>query len=104
MVVPTPLGEPFRDKWDVLAIFDDPLPLVADIVCAANDYDVSGKVADYQQRGDREIWLIAPKPRTLRNWVRQADGSYRESLYRDGVVQLSTLPGVEIDLDRLFAG
>jgi Uma2 family endonuclease len=104
MVVPTRLGEPFRDQWDELAIFDDPLPLVADIVCAANDYDAAGKVANYQQRGDREIWLVAPKQRTLTRWVRQADGSYRESLHRDGIVHLSALPGVEIDLGRLVGG
>jgi hypothetical protein len=103
MVVPTPLGEPFRDKPDVLAIFDDPLPLVADIRCAAGDYDVDGKLTDYQKRGDIEIWLIDPHMRTLSAWVRQMDGSYCGTVYHDGNVLLSALPGVEIDLDRLFA-
>jgi Uma2 family endonuclease len=103
MVVPKSFGEPFRDKPDVLAIFDDPLPLVADIRCLAGGYDVEGKVIDYQRRGDLEIWVIDPKDRTVTALVRQTDGSYLAIRYHGGIVALSALPDVSIDLDRLFA-
>ncbi len=104
MVVPTAYSEQIRDR-PVLAIYSDPLPLVVEVWSpSTGDYDVDTKIPVYQQRGDFEIWHIHPYERTLTSWVRQTDGSYRESLYREGIVSLSALPGVDIDLDRLFAG
>ena len=38
----------------------------------------------------------------MRAWIRQADGSYAERVYTDGVVQLSALPGTSINIDALF--
>ena len=66
------------------------------------DYDVERKLPEYRARGDLEIWRIHPYDRTLTAWRRQPDGSYVESVYRDGVVRPEWLPNVTIDLDALF--
>jgi Uma2 family endonuclease len=103
LVVPVAYGWDFAGR-PVLAIFAGPLPLVVeDWSPSTGGYDVDTKVLVYQQRGDLEIWRLHPLEKTLRNWVRQADGSYRESHFGEGIVPLSALPGVEVDLDRLFA-
>jgi Uma2 family endonuclease len=102
MVVPTAYSEDIRDR-PVLAIYSEPLPLVVEVWSpSTGNYDVDTKIPIYQQRGDLEIWRIHPYERTLTSWVRQADGSYRETVYRGGVAHLAALPGVSIDLDQLF--
>ncbi len=104
MVVPTAYGEPFRGRPGKLAIFPGPLPLVAEVWSASTGgYDVDTKLPVYKQRGDLEIWRIHPYERTVTSWVRQDDGSYQETVYSGGVIRLAALPGVEIDLERLFA-
>jgi Uma2 family endonuclease len=102
-VVPTSYGEPFRERPGTLAIFAEPLPLVAEVwSLSTGGYDIDAKLPVFQQRGDLEIWRIHPYERTLTSWVRQPDGSYKESIYRGGIVALAALPGVTIDLDELF--
>jgi len=101
-VVPVSYGEPFRGRPG-LAIFSDPLPLVVEVWSpSTGNYDIASKLPIYQQRGDREIWRIHPYERTITSWQRQPDGSYVESLHRDGIVRPVALPGVEINLDELF--
>ena len=103
LVVPVAYGWDFAGR-PVLAIFSGPLPLVVEVWSPSTGaYDVDTKVPVYQQRGDREIWRLHSFEKTLRIWVRQPNGSYRESLHRAGIVSLSALAGVSIDLDRLFA-
>ncbi|MBA3450433.1 MAG: Uma2 family endonuclease [Chloroflexia bacterium] len=102
MVVPTAYSESIRDR-PVLAIYSDPIPLVVEVWSpSTGDYDVQAKLPVYQQRGDLEIWLIHPYERTLTSWERQEDGTYRETIYRGGMVAPAALPGVAIDLDALF--
>jgi Uma2 family endonuclease len=104
-VFPLAFATEFKDRDDVLEVYDEPLPLVVEIWSrSTGGYDVEEKLADYQARGDAEIWRLHPFERTLMRWVRQADGSYEESLLRGGVIRLAALPGVAIDLDALFAG
>jgi Uma2 family endonuclease len=104
MVVPAAYSKDIRDL-PVLAIYSEPIPLVVEVWSrSTGDYDVDTKIPIYQQRGDLEIWRIHPYERTLASWVRQADGSYRETIYRGGVVHLAALPGVSIDLDQLLGG
>jgi Uma2 family endonuclease len=87
-----------------LEVYSEPLPLVVEIWSpSTGDYDVDEKLPEYKRRGDLEIWRIHPFERTLISWVRQPDGSYVETLVTGGVVHPVALPGVSIDLDRLFA-
>lgn len=103
LVVPTAYGEPFRGRPGTLAIFSDPLPLIVEVWSrSTGEYDVDSKLPIYQQRGDLEIWRIHLYERTLTSWQRQADGSYKETVHRGGIVSLAALPGVTIDLDELF--
>lgn len=104
MVVPVSYGEDIAEL-PVLAIFSQPLPLVVEVWSpSTGDYDVATKIPVYQQRGDQDIWRLQPYEPTLDRWVRQSDGRYVESTHRGGVIELAALPGVIIDLDRLFAG
>jgi Uma2 family endonuclease len=104
MVVPTAYGEPFRGRPGTLAIFSDPVPLIVEVWSSSTgDYDVDAKLPVYQQRGDLEIWRIRPYERTLTAWRRQPDGSYQETIHRDGTIAPVALPGVVIELETLFA-
>ena len=101
MVVPTACGEDIRDL-PVLAICSDPLPLVVEVWSPSTGADVDANLPVYQQRGDREIWLVHPYERTLTSWQRQLDGFYDETLHRDGTVTPVALPGVTINLGTLL--
>jgi Uma2 family endonuclease len=103
MVVPTDYGDPFRGRPSTLAIFSDPLPLIVEVWSSSTgEDDVDAKLPVYQQRGDLEIWRIHPYERTLTAWRRQPDGSYQETIHRDGVVKPASLPGVAIDVGSHF--
>jgi Uma2 family endonuclease len=65
-------------------------------------YDVTDKLAEYQRRGDVEIWLIHPCERTLTAWRRRHDGGYDQMVITEGIVRPTALPGVAIDLATLF--
>lgn len=87
-----------------LEVFDEPLPLVVEVWSPSTGrYDMESKLPVYRQRGDLEIWRIHPYERTVTAWRRQPDGSYSEMTYRSGRIELHALPGVTIDIDRLFA-
>ncbi len=101
-VVPTAFVTPLLDQH-VLEVYDQPLPLVVEVWSrSTGDYDVEEKLAVYQERGDLEIWYIHPYERTLTAWRRLPDGSYEETIHREGTVKPTALPGVEIDLADLF--
>jgi Uma2 family endonuclease len=103
LVVPSAYGREFLDRL-TLAVLTPPLPLVVEVWSpSTGGYDVDSKIPVYQQRGDLEIWRIHPFERTLTRWVRQLDGTYRESVHVGGTIELAALPEVTIDLDRLFA-
>ena len=104
IVIPVLLAEPFRGRSDLLEIYDDPLPLVAEIWSrSTGDYDVDEKLPEYMERGDREISRFHPYEHTLTAWRRQPDGTYVKTVYHGGKVELASLPGVVIDLDELYA-
>ncbi len=87
-----------------LEVFENPLPLVVEVWSkSTGEYDVGGKLAEYQRRGDLEIWRIHPYDKTLTSWVRAQDGTYGQALYTGGSVRCAALPGVVVDLDALFA-
>ena len=102
MVMPTAVANAWRGRPD-LAIFTEPLPLVVEVWSpSTGGYDVDKKIPIYMQRGDLEIWRIHPFERKVTRWIRQSDGSYRESVHFGGVVSLVALPGVTINLDPLL--
>lgn len=103
-VVPVALDLPLRGRPGKLELYDAPLPLVVKVwSLSTGAYDVTGKLAEYQRCGDREIWRLHPYDRTLTAWRRQGDGTYVETRYGGGTVQPVALPNVTIDLDALFA-
>jgi Uma2 family endonuclease len=103
-VIPAALEQVLRERPGSLDAYADPLPLVVEIWSPSTGaYDVNEKLADYQERGDREIWRIHPYERILTAWRRQSQGIYTETVYRGGIVRPESLPGVAIDLDELFA-
>lgn len=86
-----------------LEAYAEPLPFVVEVWSRSTGrYDLHSKVAEYQRRGDAEIWFIHPYHRTVTAWRRQPDGSYTEMVYQGGTVRPVALPNVEIDLDTLF--
>jgi Uma2 family endonuclease len=104
-VIPTPVMRALGMHPASLDAYPHSLPLVVEIWSpSTGNYDVNEKLADYQRRGDLEIWRIHPYERTLTAWRRQPDSSYVQSVYRGGMVHPEPLPNVEIDLDALFEG
>lgn len=102
-VIPLVLAASFRDRDDVLEVYDQPLPLVVEVWSpSTGDYDVDAKLPEYRRRGDTEIWRLHPYERTLTAWRRQPDGTYSETIYHGGIVRPASLPNVTIDLDLLF--
>jgi Uma2 family endonuclease len=87
-----------------MEVFTEPLPLVVEVWSpSTGDYDMDTKIPEYRRRGDLEIWRIHPCEQTLTAWRRQPDGSYTETVYRDGTITLMALPWVTIDIVALFA-
>jgi Uma2 family endonuclease len=86
-----------------LEVYDDPMPLVVEVWSpSTGDYVVEEKLREYRRRGDLEIWRIHPYEGTLTAWRRSTDGSYIDTLHNGGSVQPLALPGVTIELERLF--
>jgi Uma2 family endonuclease len=97
------LARHVREQPRQLGVFNEPLPLVVEVWSpSTGGYDVNAKIPEYQRRGDLEIWRLHPFERTLTVWQRRSDGTYAETVYRGGLVQPASLPGVTIDLDALF--
>jgi Uma2 family endonuclease len=87
-----------------LEVFESALPLVVEVWSkSTGGYDVEEKLAEYQRRGDLEIWRIHPYEKTLTSWVRRDDGTYEQRIYTAGAVRCAALPGVTVDLSTLFA-
>lgn len=103
MVVPVSIAHALFQEPGSVALFPDPMPFIGEVWSpSTGEDDVRTKLPAYKQRGDQEIWLLHPYERTVTTWVRQADGSYVETLHRGGTVHLSALPGVVIDLAVIF--
>lgn len=103
-VAPTEQTIPLRGRSHVLEVYEEPLPLVVEVwFPSTGDDDVTEKLAEYQARGDREIWLLHSYDRTLTAWRCQHDGSYQHTVYRGAAVRPAFLPDVAVDLDALVA-
>lgn len=103
-VVPVEMAAPFRGLDSTLEAYLDPVPFVAEVWSrSTGDYDLTDKLAAYQERGDAEIWLLHPYERWVRASRRTAGGEYRQAELPGGKVSLLAVPGVAIDLDRLLS-
>ena len=84
--------------------YSAPLPLVIEVWSpSTGGFDVGTKLANYQRRGDLEIWRIHPRERTLTAWRRQPEGAFEETVYHGGIVRPKFLPNLAIDPDALLA-
>jgi Uma2 family endonuclease len=102
-VLPRTLQRRLRQRPGTFEVYDEPMPQVVEVWSpSTGDYDVEEKLREYQRRGDIEIWRIHPYERTLTAWRRQPDGAYAETAYLGGSVEPVALPGVTIELERLF--
>lgn len=103
IVIPLDVARRTFAAVGMTAVYPFPLALVVEVWSpSTGEYDATTKLADYQERGDLEIWLLHPYEPRLTAWRRQPDGTYAESEYRGGRVRPASLPGVEIYLDELF--
>jgi Uma2 family endonuclease len=101
MVVPISLSRKLEGR-PKLEEYREPLPLVVEVWSPSTGReDQTEKLPAYKRRGDLEIWLVHPRERSITAYQREADGSYSESRYREGVVELQAIPGVAIDMDTL---
>jgi Uma2 family endonuclease len=102
-VIPRAAFEPKRGHPDQLEAYSEPLPLVVEVWSrSTGGFDQTDKLAEYQRRGDVEIWLIHPYERTLTAWRRRPDGSYDQTVFTEGIIRPVALPGVAIDFSALF--
>ena len=91
-------------RWDESGVetYFDPVPLVIEVWSpSTGSYDSREKVAGYQQRGDAEIWVVDLPRLEVRASVRQADGSYLETVHKRGRIPVSSL-NIVIDTDAAF--
>lgn len=85
-------------------LYHDPVPLVVEIWSPkTGGYDIAVKLPGYRFRGDAEIWWVDARGPSVTRWLRRPDGGYDESVHTGGILGVTTLPGVTIDLDALFA-
>lgn len=104
MVIPKDLARRLFSDPNVVVILPEPLPFIAEVWSPSTGRsDIREKLPDYRRRGDAEVWLIHPVNRVVCVWRRQLDGTYTESVLRDGSVHLAAVPNVTIDLEELFA-
>lgn len=102
-VIPIELANARRGRRRELETYEEPLPFVVEVWSRSTGrFDVDSKLPAYQQRGDAVTWRVHPYERTVTVWVRGAAGQYTRSEHTDGQVSIPSLPGVAIDLDRLF--
>ncbi|MGH2614266.1 MAG: Uma2 family endonuclease [Thermomicrobiales bacterium] len=102
-VIPTAMARRLGENPRTLEAYAEPLPLVVEVWSpSTGKRDIDLKLPDYQARGDAEIWFIHPFERTLTAWSRTPDGTYVETVYRDGIARPASLPHIAIDLEELF--
>ena len=102
-VIPAELLLLRRGRPRELEAYREPLPFVVEVWSrSTGGHDVDAKLPVYRQRGDVEVWRVHPYEQTVTAWRRQVDGTYTETSLSRGAVGLHGLPGVAIDLGRLF--
>ncbi len=60
------LDQAFRENPRRFQVFDEPMPLVAEVWSpATSDYDVETKIPEYRRRGYLAIWVLHPYGMTV---------------------------------------
>ncbi|CAA9557609.1 MAG: hypothetical protein AVDCRST_MAG70-1412 [uncultured Thermomicrobiales bacterium] len=67
-------------------------------------YAIANKLLAYRSRADREIGRVHPAERTVTVGICRPDGTYGETMVREGSSTVSSVPGVTIELERLSGG
>jgi Uma2 family endonuclease len=83
-----------------------PPNLVVEILSPSTErIDRGRKLSFYARFGVDELWLVDGKRRTLSVYSNPVDGRYRSvvTFTTPGVARSATIPGLEVDLDDLFA-
>jgi Uma2 family endonuclease len=103
-VVEANQADQFRGLDATLEAYSEPVPFVAEVWSrSTGQYDLAGKLDAYRQRGDQEVWLLHPYEKWIRINLRGPSGDYIESDVRSGLVRLTAIPGVVINVESLFA-
>lgn len=103
-VVPRSYVRALRQAPETFEVYDEPALLVVEVWSRSTGrYDVNTKIPDYRRRGDAEIWRMQPYEQLVTIWRRQPDGTYIETAYSAGVIELAALPGAYIDIGALWA-
>ena len=106
-VFPAAYADDLLGRYDVLEIYDLPVPFVAEVWSPLMDpfdpFPDEKRIEVYRRRGDREIWWLHPGDRTVVAWRWQPDGSYSEETVTGGILRPAFLPNIAIDLDEFFA-
>ena len=94
-----------RDDFYALALpRADDVFLIIEVADTTLRYDREIKLSLYARHGIPEVWLIDVDGRTLTLFEDPASGQYRDERRVDplGVLAPKALPGIEVDLSRLF--
>ena len=83
-------------------VFAPPDMVVEAISPSSRRHDAERKFALYAEHGVRECWLADPERRTLRAYVLR-HGAYEEIAPVDGRLPSIVIPGLSVDIARLFA-
>jgi Uma2 family endonuclease len=104
-VLPRESVKRLRAQPGTFESYDEPALLVVEVWSPSTGRkDLEVKLPEYRARGDAEIWRVHPYERTLTAWRRRPDGGYDESLHTGGMIRPVALPGVVIEIERLFEG
>jgi Uma2 family endonuclease len=102
VVMPDEIVNRYWDETSVEA-YREPASLVVEVRSpSTGDYDATDKLTGYQERGDLEIWLVDPSAQRVTAYVFGGASGYEQRVHPRGRVKLSAIPGVEVDLDRVF--
>ncbi|MFH0351712.1 MAG: Uma2 family endonuclease [Chromatiales bacterium] len=94
-----------RDDFYALALpRADDVFLIIEVADTTLRYDREIKIPLYARHGIPEVWLIDVEGRTLTIFEAPAGGRYRDERRVDplGLLTPKALPGIEVDLSRLF--
>lgn len=102
-VIPRSAVDEMGADMPALETFAVPALLVVEVWSpSTGEYDIDQKIPRYAMHGDREIWRVHPRERSIEVWVRAEDGSYSHQIQQGGRLSPRWLPGVRVHFDPNF--